>query len=288
MSNEVAKTKVDLLKTVMNADSVQQQFRNALGENANSFVASVIDLYTGDVGLQQCEPKAVVMEALKAAVLKLPITKSLGFAYVVVFNNSAKDDKGNWIKVATPTFIPGYKGYIQLAMRTGQYKYLNADVVYDGELQKVNKLTGEVNFTGAKISDKVVGYFAYFELLNGFSKTLYISLEDMAKHAKRYSPTIKRKNEVTVQSLMILASQEGSTGSVGWLGNFEDMALKTCVRNLLSKYGYLSVDMVTAIDSDSKGDAASDQDGIPTTPMILNIDDAVVVEDERPNTDTPY
>lgn len=278
MSNEVAKTKMDVLKSVMNADSVQQQFKNALGENSNSFIASVIDLYGGDASLQQCEPKAVVMEALKAAVLKLPIAKSLGFAYVIVFNNSVKDDKGNWVKVATPTFVPGYKGFIQLAMRTGQYRYINADVVYEGELQKVNKLTGEVSFNGEKKSDKVVGYFAYFELLNGFSKTLYISLDDMCKHAKKYSPTIKNKKDVTVESLKILANQSMSSGGVGWLGNFEDMALKTCVRNLLSKFGYLSVEMVNAIESDHKSESFAENDSAPT-PKVIDIDDIQTAED---------
>jgi len=287
MSNEVAKTRVDALKAVMNAESVQQQFKNALGENSNSFVASLIDLYGGDVSLQQCEPSAVVREALKAAVLKLPIAKSLGFAYVIVFNNSVKDEKGNWVKVATPTFVPGYKGFIQLAMRTGQYRYLNADVVYEGELQKVNKLTGEVNFSGNKLSDKVIGYFAYFELLNGFSKTLYIPVEDMAKHAKRYSPTIKAKREVTIESLIILANQEGGT-AVGWLGNFEDMALKTCVRNLLSKYGYLSVEMMNAIEADNKSEPASVGEGEVQTPMTINIDDVQVAEEVKPNEGPDY
>lgn len=279
MSNEVAKTRIDALKAVMSAESVQQQFKNALGENSNSFVASLIDLYGGDASLQKCEPSAVVREALKAAVLKLPIAKSLGFAYVIVFNNSVKDEKGNWIKVPTPTFVPGYKGFIQLAMRTGQYRFLNADVVYEGELQKVNKLTGEVDFSGKKTSDKVAGYFAYFELLNGFSKTLYISVEDMAKHAKRYSPTLKVKKEVTIESLVILANQSGGT-EVGWLGNFEDMALKTCVRNLLSKFGYLSVEMQNVIDDENKANDSQASDlPVPTTP--INIDDIQVGEEVK-------
>lgn len=250
-----AKTKkVDVLKGILNAPSVVEQFQNALAKNAPTFIASVIDLYNGDSKLQLCDPKAVVMEALKAAVLKLPINKALGYAYIIPFNNSKKDERGNWIKVMEPTFQMGYKGYIQLAMRTGQYRTLNADMVYDGELRKVNKLTGEIAFDGEKVSDKVIGYFCYFELLNGFSKTLYMTVEQMAAHAKRYSKGLK--SETTVENLMNLANLPVAADSktVGWMGNFHGMALKTVIRILLSKYGYLSIEMQQAFGDDIQGD----------------------------------
>ena len=157
---------VDILKSMMNAESVQEQFKNALGKNSATFVASVIDLYNGDSNLQLCNPKQVVMEALKAATLHLPINKALGYAFIIPFKNSKKDEKGNWIKVYEPTFQMGYKGYIQLAMRTGQYRTINADVVYDGELRKVNKLTGEIAFDGERKSDKVIGYFLSGHIVN--------------------------------------------------------------------------------------------------------------------------
>lgn len=249
--------KVDVLKSMLNAPSVVEQFQNALAKNAPTFIASVIDLYNGDSKLQLCEPKQVVMEALKAAVLHLPINKSLGFAYIIPFQNSKKDDKGNWIKVYEPVFQMGYKGFIQLAMRTGQYRTLNADVVYDGELRKVNKLTGEIAFDGEKKSEKVVGYFCYFELMNGFSKTLYMTVEQMAAHAKRYSKGIKA--ETTVESLLNLANLPvlPDSKTVGWMGNFHGMGIKTVIRNLLGKYGYLSVEMQQAIADDTDGDTDS-------------------------------
>ena len=166
----VQKKPIDVLKSALYAPSVQEQFGNALKEHKDTFVASIIDLYNGDKSLQACNPNAVICEALRAAVLKLPLNKALGFAYIVVFNNSVKDpNTGQWIKVPTPTFVPGYKGYIQLAMRTGQYRTINADFVYEGELRKVNKLSGEIAFDGERISDKIIGYFCYFELLNCFS-----------------------------------------------------------------------------------------------------------------------
>lgn len=245
-----APRKIDVLKSVLNAPSVQEQFKNALDKNSSAFIASVIDLYGSDTALQTCEPKAVVMEALKAAVMKLPINRALGFAYVVVYNNKVQNQDGTWTKVPTPTFVPGYKGYIQLAMRTGQYRTINADVVYEGEVRSVNKLTGEIAFDGERKSDKIIGYFCYFELLNGFSKTLYMTVSDMASYAKRYSKSVKK--DTTAQSLEKLANAAGVSGKVGWEGNFNDMALKTVIRRLLSKYGYLSVDMQNAMVADSE------------------------------------
>lgn len=239
---------IDLFKSVINAPSVQTQFNNALGEHKDAFVASLIDLFTGDKSLQTCKPKMVIAEALRAATLRLPLNKALGFAYIVVYNNSVKNPDGTWTKVPTPTFIPGYKGYIQLAMRTGQYRTINADYVYEGELRKVNKLSGEIAFDGEKKSDKIVGYFCYFELLNGFSKTLYVSVEDMAAYAKRYSPSIGKNT--TIEQLISKANDGIVSKKVGWEGNFNDMALKTTIRRLLSKYGYLSVEMQNALSKD--------------------------------------
>lgn len=247
---------VSVLKGMLKAESVQEQFKNALGKNSATFVASIIDLYNGDSALQQCKASQVIAEALKAAVLHLPINKALGYAYIIPFKNSKKDEKGNWTKVYEPVFQLGYKGYIQLAMRTGQYRTLNADVVYEGELRKVNKLTGEIAFDGDKKSDKVVGYFCYFELMNGFSKTLYMSVEQMAAHAKRYSKALGK--DVTVESLLAIANLPVAPDSkeVGWNGNFHGMAVKTVVRNLLSKYGYLSIEMQSAFSDDVAGDSA--------------------------------
>lgn len=281
-----APKKVDVLKNMLNAPSVMEQFNNALAKSAPTFVASVIDLYNGDTNLQQCEPKAVVMEALKAAVLKLPINKALGYAFIIPFNNSVKDDKGNWVKKMVPTFQMGYKGFIQLAMRTGQYRTINADVVYEGELRKANKLTGEIAFDGEKKSDKVVGYFCYFELLNGFSKTLYMTVEQMAEHAKRYSKGLKK--ETTVESLLNLSNLPVAPDSktVGWMGNFHGMAVKTVIRNLLGKYGYLSVEMQQAIVNDTEGDTSENRDSLVHENGNAQVFDATDVQYEDVSTGT--
>lgn len=265
--------KVELLKSVLHAPSVQEQFTNVLKDHKDAFVTSIIDLYNSDSQLQACNPNQVVAEALKAATMNLPINRALGFAYIVVFNNSVKQPDGTWIKVPTPTFVPGYKGYIQLAMRTGQYKTINADFVYEGEVRKVNKLTGEIAFDGERTSDKIAGYFCYFELLNGFAKTLYMTVHDMAAYVKRYSPSVKK--ETTIEQLEKLANTSVVSNKVGWEGNFNDMALKTVIRRLLSKYGYLSIEM--------QGAMAADDDTMNNRDMVLDGANAQVI-----NIDTPF
>jgi len=221
------KRKIDILKTTLNAPSVQQQFSNVLKDNAEAFMAGIIDLYNSDNYLQNCDPKLVIAEALKAAVLKLPLNKALGFSYLVPYKNK----QGEFI----PTFQIGYKGLIQLAMRTGQYRIINADVVFEGELKSRDKLTGEIDFTGERSSENIEGYFAHIEMLNGFSKTLYMTKQQVTDHAKKYSASYNYPQSA-------------------WKTNFDEMALKTVLRNLLSHYGFLSVEMMGVIDKDIRED----------------------------------
>ncbi len=224
---------IDALKSILKAPSVEEQFKNTLKENSGAFIASIIDLYNGDQYLQQCEPKQVVMEALKTATLKLPINKALGFSYLVPYKT-----KSGMIAACQI----GYKGYIQLAMRTGKYRIIKADLVYEGELKTVDKLTGEIDFRGEKQSDEVVGYFAHIEMVNGFAKTLFMTKDGIINHAKKYSKSY-------------------GYSSSAWQTEFDAMAKKTVIRNLLSHYGYLSVEMVGAIDEDIRADTKfRDQD----------------------------
>jgi len=220
-------TPVQRLKNALNAESVQEQFRNALADSAPLFIASLIDVYGSDRTLQECEPGAVIMEALKAATLRLPINKNLGFAYIVPYRNKGK---------AEPQMQIGYKGLIQLAMRTGEYRYLNADVVYEGELKSYDKLTGHLDLSGERKGDKVVGYFAYLQLLNGFSKAVYWTKDQVIEHAKRFSKSY-------------------SSQFSPWQTDFDAMALKTVLRNLITKWGIMSVEMVQAVDRDIEADA---------------------------------
>lgn len=275
--------RVDALKDLLTKDRIMEQFNNALKANASVFVASLVELYTSDGKLQLCQPGQVIKEALKAAALNLPINKQLGQAFIIPFYNTVKDEKGNKVKKYEPVFQIGYKGLFQLAMRTSQYRIINADVVYEGELRKASRLTGEIDLDGTRISDKVVGYFAYFELMGGFRKSLYMSVEEMASHAKRYSKALTFNREVTVESLMALSllPVAAESNSVGWLGNFHGMAIKTVLRNLLSKYGYLNTTLQQAVEADSESDkATSKEPTTPTTTTIQTIDPETVEYEE--------
>lgn len=210
------------LKNVLNNESIRKNFENILEENAGAFMSSIIELYQSDTNLQKCDANAVVLEALKAATLKLPINKALGFAYLVPYGS-------------VPTFQLGYKGYIQLAQRSGQYKYINADIVYEGEKVTYDRVTGMLEITGEPKSEKAIGYFAYFQLLNGFEKAVYWSKEKVLAHAKRFSKQYANKN-----------------GS--WQTNFDAMALKTVIRNIISKYGIMSVEFANTLAAESVDD----------------------------------
>lgn len=210
------------LKGILNNETMQQNFRNILAENAGAFMASIIEMYQSDGALQKCDPNRVVLEALKAATLKLPINKQLGFAYIIPYNN-------------VPTFQLGFRGLIQLAQRSGQYRYINADVVCEGESVNYNRITGMLEISGTAKSETPVGYFAYFQLLNGFEKCVYWTREKVEAHAKRYS-------------------KAWSKADSPWHTNFDAMALKTVLKTIISKYGVMSVEFANAIANDSVDD----------------------------------
>lgn len=220
------KTPASIMGSILNADSTKKLLQNTLKENAGAFSASILDLYSTDTTLQKCNPEAVFRECLKAASLKLPINKQLGFAYVVPF-------KGN------PQFQIGYKGLVQLALRTGAYKYINAGAVLEGEYKGKTKLTGEIDISGEAISDKVVGYFAYIETINGFKKAMYWSKEEVAAHAERYSQSYKSSYSP-------------------WKTNFDEMATKTVLRNLINHYGIMSIEIVNAFEAEDNAGLAAE------------------------------
>lgn len=208
---------------VANAN-VRKRFTDVLGRNANTFISSMVSLTNSNATLKRCDPKTILSAAMIAATLKLPINPSLGFAYIIPYGNQA-------------SFQCGYKGLIQLAMRSGQYQRINAAPVHEGEIESVDFVTGDI-VRGEKKSDKVVGYVAYFRLVNGFEKSLYMSKEEIEAHAAKFSKTYRNKSGV-------------------WHTNFDAMALKTTLKLLISRYGIMSVDMQSAdIDLALRADQA--------------------------------
>ena len=244
MQNDKALAKIDAFKDVLNSQTIKAQICNSLKEKAGAFRSSMIDLYSSDYALQSCDPEKVALECVKAAVLDLPIVKALGYAYIVPYNN-------------IPTFVIGYKGLIQLAQRSGQYQTINADVVYDGELTGKDKLSGMVRIDGKKKSDDVIGYFAYFKLLNGYEKMMYMSRQEMTDYVNRYCPSAKAKFSP-------------------WKSEFDKMACKTVLKQLIGKYGPTSLEMQKVLADDNKINVGDIKE-IPTKQII----DVVVDEEEK-------
>lgn len=229
--NQIAKqqkNQVNTVETLMSKSDVKSKFTDVLGKKAPGFIASIITASKNN--LKDVEPGSILKSAMTAATLDLPIEQNLGFAYLVPYNNKVN---GQWIKQAQ--FQLGYKGYIQLAIRSGQYKTINAIEVYEGEIKKINRLTGEIelNENESEIDrSKVIGYMAYFRLINGFEKSLYMSREEAEAHAKKYSKVY------------------ASGKSCLWKTDFDAMAIKTVLKRLISKYGIMSIEMQKAVLSD--------------------------------------
>lgn len=219
--NQNSLTPVDSFKSVLNDRSLRNQVKSCMGDQSGNFLTSMLDLYSSDRTLQKCDPRAVAMECLKAASLKLPIEKGLGFAYVVPYGNR-------------PTFVIGYKGWIQLAQRSGQYVAINADAIYEGEDIKQDRISGRFELTGTPTSDKAIGYFAYFKLVNGFEKMLYMSKEEVLAYARKYSKAY-------------------SSGP--WQTEFDKMAKKTVLRQIL-KFGPMSTEMRQAETVEARSEEA--------------------------------
>ena len=241
-------------QAVMNNSYYQTLLQNTLKENKGTFTTSLMELATSDEKLLQCAPNALMAEALKAASLHLPLNKQLGQCYILPFKNHG---------VMTPTLVVGTKGYLQLAMRTGKYETINSDVVYEGELKGYDKVTGNLDLSGVRTSNVPIGYFAYMKMKNGFSKLLYMSLDEVCLYAKQYSPTVKFSEKATPATLKEQALKQAASGvsdGVGWYSNFESMALKTVLRRLLSKWGELSIENNDILNIDEAPSAEQQRD----------------------------
>ena len=249
---------------LLNTPSVQERFKQVLGARTQTFVASLLSL--SNTMLQGVEATSIISAGMIASTLDLPINPNLGFAYIVPFNE--KQQNGTYLKKAQ--FQIGYKGLIQLAIRTGQYQHINVIEIYEGQLKDYNPLyeTLDLDFK-AKTSDNVIGYVAWFKLINGFEKTCYWSVEDVRQHAQKYSKTFKFGV---------------------WQKNFDSMAKKTVLKNTLSKWGILSIELQRALMTDqaviSNDVLNKDIDNLDSTDLnyIDNMDNEIIdVEIEEVN-----
>ena len=233
MANEVAKkpqTGLQKFNAMLENTRTQEYLTNVLGEKKQTFVSNMVALVSSNKALSECDPSTIMFSCLKATALGLALDPSLGLAWVLPY----RDNKNN---TTVATFQLGAKAYIQLALRTAQYKKINVRDVRQGEIVGEDFVSGEMQFKKLeKDREKapIVGYVAMFELINGFSKQLYMSVEELDAHAKRFSQTYRKGYG--------LWSDKEMRGS---------MMEKTILKRLLSKYGVLSVEMEQAIKSDS-------------------------------------
>lgn len=226
MANEVVKQQ-QTLQQLMNSGAVVKKMNDVLGseKKASSFISSVISVSQNNKLLRNAEPMSILSSAMVAATLDLPVVPTLGMAYLVPYKGVC-------------SFQIGYKGILELAMRSGEFRNIIDEVVYDGQLVKKNKFTGEYVFDedSIKLDDKgqakPVGVMARFDLINGYSKTIYWSLEEIEAHAKRFSQAYR------------------SGYDSPWKSDFWQMAKKTVLKSLLNKYAPKSVAMQTALKFD--------------------------------------
>ena len=211
------------LPALINKPAIQKRFAEVLGKNSPAFISALLNVYNGNAQLQKCTPNSILGAAGLAAVTGLSINPSLGHAYILPFGNQAQ-------------FLLGWKGLIQLALRSNRYLAINATEVYDGEVRGRDVKTGEPIY-GEKTSDEVIGYLAYFKLTNGFEKTLYMTVEQVRNHAKKYSKSYSSD------------AKNGANSSV-WSTNFDAMAKKTVLKLLLNKYGPLTAELYQVMQAD--------------------------------------
>lgn len=224
--NQVAEHDPKSIKAYVSDAKIRQKFEEVLGKKTQGFLASVMQV-ANQPQLKGAVPATVINAAMMAATLDLPINNNLGFAYIVPYKRKFKDAQGKWSESLEAQFQMGYKGFIQLAQRSGQFARIAATPVFEGQLISANPLLGyEFDWTIPN-QGEAIGYVAFFKLLNGFTAELYMSTADIKKHAGKYSQSFKY-------------------GSGVWKDNFESMALKTVTKLLLSKQAPLSIEMQTA------------------------------------------
>lgn len=255
-------------------ERTQDYLRQVLGKNATSFVTSLTSIVSNNASLQNCEPLSLMYVGIKAAALNLPLDTNLGFAYAIPYYNGKT-------KKTEAQFQMGYKGFVQLAIRSGQFKAINVTDVREGEYQGEDLLTGDLKITIAdgREQRKVVGYAAYMRLVNGFEKSLYWSVEKVEAHAKQYSQTYSSPKDYI-------------RNSSKWTTDFDAMAKKTVLKMLLSKYAPLSIEMQTAIqydqavfNSDGAGEYLDNTDGTDKLEAVAAEAMAVEVSENAMKTD---
>lgn len=268
------------MATYMSQEAVRKQINSVVGgKNATRFVSSIVSAVQTTPALQECTNQSILSAALLGEALNLSPSPQLGQFYMVPFKNNKKGCK-------EAQFQLGYKGYIQLAIRSGYYKKLNVLAIKEGELVRYDPLDEEVEVN--LIDDDILreeaptmGYFAMFEYENGFRKTLYWSKKKMLAHAEKYSFAFYKNGGAKSLELLEqgkIPEKDMWKYSSFWFKDFDGMALKTMLRQLISKWGIMSIDLQNAIDKDM---AVIHEDGKTEYVDAVKAEDDGVVSDQE-------
>ena len=248
MENNVVKKQAPF-SVVIQSDMYKKLINNTLGDSkrATRFIASITSAVATNPTLQECEPSSVLASSLVGEALNLSPSNALGEYYLVPYSNTKKGTKEAQIQI-------GYKGYLHLAIRSGQYKDIDVFEIHEGEFKGRDKDTGKYKFEfieneEERLSKPVIGYMGYFELLNGFRKTLYMSKEEMLNHADTYSKAFNKADYEKYINGQIPQKDLWKFSSY-WYKSFQTMAFKTILRQLISKWGIMSIEMQDAFTKD--------------------------------------
>ena len=236
-----------LMNAMLDGEAMRGRFNELLGKRAPQFISSLVSLVNADTNLQQAfyeAPMTVIQSALKAATFDLPIDQNLGYAYIVPFKNGKKNGDGTYTKVMEASFILGWKGMHQLALRTGSYKTINVIDIREGELLSYNKLTEDIDIRFVEDEDereklKVIGYVGYYRLVNGAEKIIYMTVKQIENHEKK--------------------NRKGEYMGKGWRDDFDAMARKTVYRKLIGKWGVMSIDYQSREDGMSLAEQMAEE-----------------------------
>jgi recombination protein RecT len=238
----LAKAPKQSLREYMRSAEITTRFAEVVGkQNANSYISSVLIAVSSNEDLQKCEMKSIVSSALRSATLQLSVDPATGYAYLVPYGNQA-------------TLIVGYKGLYQMAIRTNKYRFIHVSEIFEGEQAIEDRITGAYTLSGSKKSDKVIGIMAYFELLKGYKKYLYMTMAEIEAHAKKFSK-----------------GYESTRAGNVWKTNRRSMEKKTVLRLLLTRWADLAG--VSMEDIDADGDFTSlpePADAEPAKPVDVN------------------
>lgn len=274
-----SKSVTSLLNSMLDSEGYRKRFDDLLGSRAPQFISSIVSLVNADANMQKVfyqAPVTIIQSALRAATYDLPIDPGLGYAYILPFYNTIKGGDGeNDTKRMEATFIMGYKGMNQLALRTGVYKTINVIDVREGELKFYNRLTEEIDIQFIEEEDEreklpIVGWVGYYKLINGTEKTIFMTKKQIEAHERRH--------------------RKGKYMTKGWRENFDDMAMKTVFRRLIGKWGLMSInyqkaDRATLAAADAIAKGQFDDEDQPQIPEAFDAPYEVVEDDYPPTSD---